>query len=323
MKNIFKFSPSYLSGFTQADGNFYIGFQKVNNLSLGLRVSPKFTLSQHINAKPLFEEIKSELGVGFISSHRNEVNYSVTSLPQIKNKILPLFDDAPLRAGKLKSYLTFKQVVYMMENKEHLTKEGLANIINLSYFMNTASSRTEENKQALLRRIGYEGNYTIEKLTIPTSLPPINSDFIRGLTDGDGSFFLGFQSNGKITASYTVIQESSCRDVLEELQKFFDCGKIYDLKSKSSRFNVQNLDDICNKIIPFFKDNVLITEKKTHFNLFSNACELLQNKSYKTEKGMMEIINLAYNINKDGKGRKLNKEEYINLMKTKFKSSTN
>lgn len=324
MKNLLnlKFSPSYLSGFTQADGNFYIGFQKVNNLSLGLRVSPKFSLSQHISAKPLFEDIKSELGVGFIYTNRNEVNYSVTSLPQIKNKILPLFDDAPLRAGKLESYLTFKQVVDMMENKEHLTKEGLANIINMSYFMNTASSRTEENKQALLRSIGYEGNLTIEELTIPASLPPMNSDFIRGLTDGDGSFFIGFHSNGRITTSYTVIQESSCRNVLEELVEYFGCGKVYDLKSKSSRFQVENLDDICNKIIPHFKENVLLTEKKTHFDLFSKVCELLQNNSHKTEEGMMEIINLAYNMNKDGKGRKLNKEEYINLMESKFKSST-
>ncbi|KAG2189659.1 hypothetical protein INT45_004887 [Circinella minor] len=323
MKSILnKFSPSYLSGFTQADGNFHISFQKVEKLSLGLRVSPKFTLTQHIKDKPLLEEIKSELGVGFISTSRDAVNYSVSSVPQIKNKILPLFEQSPLRAGKLESYLIFKKVVEMMENKEHLTKEGLAKIINMSYFMNTASSRTNDNRQELLKRIGFEGISEIEKLTIPT-LSPINLDFIRGLTDGDGSFFIGFHSNGRITASYTVIQESSCKNVLEELVNYFGCGKVYDLSSsKSSRYQVENLNDICNKIIPHFKDNMLLTEKKTHFDLFAKACELIQNGSHKSKEGLMEIINLTYNMNKDGKGRKLTKEEYINLIELKFKSSS-
>nr|YP_009162953.1 hypothetical protein [Phycomyces blakesleeanus]AKT93720.1 hypothetical protein [Phycomyces blakesleeanus] len=322
MKNIVNknFSSAYLSGFTQADGNFHVGFQKISNYSIGVRVTPKFSLTQHIRAKPLFEELKFNLGVGHVVTHRSDVNYVVNSLPHIKDKLLPLFDAYPLRAGKLESYMRFKYVIDMMDNKQHLNKEGLANIVNNSYLMNTASSRTEDKKQELLKLIGYEGNLKIEELILP-KLPPINSDFVSGLTDGDGSFFIGFRGNGRITASYTVIQESSCKSVLEELVDYFNCGKVYDLKSKSSRFQVENLDDICNKIIPNFKNNELLTDKNTHFHLFSRACELIQNKAHKTQEGLVEIIDLAYNMNKEGKGRKLTKEEYTNLMLSKFKSS--
>lgn len=322
MKNIVtKFSPSYLSGFTQADGNFHIGFQTGNKFSLGLRVSPKFSLTQHVKDKQLLEEIRDQLGVGFINVNRDAVNYSVNSVPQIKNNILPLFDQSPLRAGKLDAYLTFKKVVEMMIQKEHLHKEGLAKIINMSYLMNTASSRTDEKKLELLKKIGYEGKLDMENFIIPTTTP-IDNDFIRGLTDGDGSFFIGFRGNGRITASYTVIQESSCKGVLEELARFFDCGKVYDLSSKASRYQVENLDDICNKIIPYFIENVLLTEKKTHFDLFAKTCELIQMGSHKSQEGLIEIINLSYDMNKDGKGRKLTKDQYLELMENKFKASS-
>lgn len=321
MKNILNknFSSAYLSGFTQADGNFHVAFQKTSS-SLGLRVTPKFSLSQHIKAKPLFEELKSELGAGYVLTGRGEVSYVVNSLPQIKDKIIPLFDAYPLRGGKLEAYVKFKYVVDMISEKEHLSKEGLANIINNSYLMNTASSRTEAKKQELLKLIGYEGDLISKEFILP-ELPPLNSDFVTGLTDGDGSFFISFRNNGRITPSYTVIQEKSCRSVLEELVDYFNCGKVYDLKSSSSRFQVENLDDICNKIVPKFKDSGLLTNKKTHFDLFSNACELIEKKAHKTKEGLNEIVDLAYEMNKDGKGRRLTKEEYKNLMLSKFKTS--
>ncbi|KAG2219182.1 hypothetical protein INT45_008357 [Circinella minor] len=310
---------AYISGFTQADGNFHIALEKATKSTLGLRVKPKFSLSQHISAKPFFEYLKTHLDVGYVYTSRSDVNFSVNSLPQIKNKILPLFDEYPLRDGKLNSYLRFKQVVKMMDNKQHLTKEGLAKIIHISYSMNPIGSlRTEENKLKLLKSIGYDQEIYLENLSIP-NLSPINPDFVSGLTDGDGSFFISFRSNGRVTPSYTVIQDNSCRNVLEELVRYFNCGKVYDLKSNSCRFQVENLDDIINKVIPHFNNYLLLTEKKTHFEIFSKACELMQSNSHKTQEGFLELINLAYDMNKDGKGRKLSKDEFIEFMRSKSK----
>lgn len=322
MKNFLnsKFTSAQLSGFTQADGNFHISFYRVAKSALGVRATPQFSLTQHIKDKALLENLKTDLGVGRLHCHRSEVNYVVNSLPQIKKTILPIFEEYPVRAGKLESFLKFKEVINMMDNKEHLTKNGLAKIIEIGYNMNTASSRTEEKKQELLKYIGYEGNLTVEELTIP-SLPDITPEFISGLTDGDGSFFIGFNSKGKVTASYTITQEASCKNLLEELVKFFNCGNVYDPKSSYCRYQVNSLNDINNKIIPHFKEYELLTSKKEHFETFSKVCDLLQNDVHKTEEGLLEIVNLAYNMNRDGKGRKLTKEEYIQLMLSKTKET--
>jgi len=45
------------------------------------------------------------LGVGHLTTNKNEVQIVVNSLPQIKQEILPLFDLYPVRSGKLISYL--------------------------------------------------------------------------------------------------------------------------------------------------------------------------------------------------------------------------
>ena len=87
---------------------------------LGIRVTPELILSQHISAKPFFEVLMNSLGVGHLTTKKNEVQIVVNSLPQIKQKILPLLDLYPVRSGKLISYLKLKQVVEMMELKEHL-----------------------------------------------------------------------------------------------------------------------------------------------------------------------------------------------------------
>ena len=315
-----KFTPAYISGLVQADGSFFIGIDRAANSSLGLRVTPKFILSQHISAKPLFEELKLYLNSGYVATNRNEVNYVVGSLPQIKEKILPLIDQYPIRAGKLNSYLKFKQVIEMINNKQHLNKEGLAKIIDISYGMNLASSRTQEKKLELFKLIGFDKEISFERLSAPI-LPPMNPEFVSGLTDGDGSFFISFRANGRITPSFTVIQDSSCKDVLTELKKYFDCGTVYSLKSANAyRFQVENLEKILNNVIPHFNNNPLLTEKKTHFEIFSQVCDLLKSNTQKTNDGLLQIIDLAYNMNKEGKGRRLTKKEFICNIKSKFKS---
>ena len=109
-----KLTPAYISGLVQADGSFHIAVDRNKSSKLGIRVTPKLILSQHISAKPFFKDLMNYLGVDHLTTNKNEVQIVVNSLPQIKQKILPLLDLYPVRSGKFISYLKFKQVVEMM-----------------------------------------------------------------------------------------------------------------------------------------------------------------------------------------------------------------
>ena len=72
-----------------------------------------------------------------MSKERNGCcDFTVRSLDQIINVILPHFDKYPLKTQKLADYLLFKEVVIMMKRGEHLTSSGLKVIMNIRASMN-------------------------------------------------------------------------------------------------------------------------------------------------------------------------------------------
>jgi hypothetical protein len=50
--------------------------------------------------------------------------------------------------------------------------------------------------------------------------------------------------------------------------------------------------------------------KSEHFSIFEQVINLVNLKEHQTDKGFIKIVNLAYNMNLEGKRRKLSKEEY-------------
>lgn len=239
----FNFTEGWLSGFTQSDGCFTVVFDKRSS-GLMLRPKPIFMISQHISELELFKKMQQHFGIGFITQNKSNqsVSFLVTSLSDIDKVLLPIFDRHPLSHGKFKSYLVFKGIVQKMLNKEHLKLEGLLEIIDISYYINKATSlRTSESKEklisflkdkhGLLPSVYYKSEMDEEMVSF--SPKPLSLDFVVGLIDGDGSFNVSFQHKPyrRVRANFTIVQETACRELLNELKTFFGCGNVYDLRS--------------------------------------------------------------------------------------------
>lgn len=107
-------------------------FRKDPRNMVGWRIEVNFTINLHERDRKLLNRIQYYFGgIGVISSVRdNCCNFTVTSLNQILTVILPHFDKYPLISKKHADYLLFKEVVNMMNRKEHLTYNGLQSILN-------------------------------------------------------------------------------------------------------------------------------------------------------------------------------------------------
>jgi hypothetical protein len=272
MKNTnkkYKFTPDWLSGFTQSDGSFVVSFQN-QRIGIPIRPIPIFNITQSIIELELFMELQKYLGVGRVYKNRNNITYVVKSIDEIVTVILPLFDKHPVRGSKLLAYNIFKEVALKVKDKKHLTLEGTIQIINLAYFMNKETSlRSEITKEIIMNKLNLKyGKLPIvpdSTKQILTKLEPLTLEFVRGLIDGDGSFNVSFRSlRRRIGVNFTVVSELSSISVLNDLVEFFKCGNVYKLPSNAARYQIQTVDEILNNIMPIFKYIRLNTIKQNH-----------------------------------------------------------
>lgn len=76
-------------------------------------------------------------GIGVIEQqYQSMSNLRITSLKDIINVIIPHFDKYPLISQKKADFILFKQVADLMNRKQHLTSEGVQEIVNLKAAIN-------------------------------------------------------------------------------------------------------------------------------------------------------------------------------------------
>jgi hypothetical protein len=69
------------------------------------------------------------LGCGNITSViRGTIDFKVTKFSSIRDTIIPFFEKYPLQSSKNKNFLYFSEVVKLVDNKIHLTEQGLNRI---------------------------------------------------------------------------------------------------------------------------------------------------------------------------------------------------
>ncbi len=110
---------------------------------------------------------------------------------------------------------------------------------------------------------------------------------------------LGWQ----VQPTFKVVQGASSRDVLEELRRFFECGRVYANKRQDNHkedlvvYSVSRLRDLIEVIIPFFQSHQLRTAKRENFDKFACIVHQVAQKVHLTAFGMTEIATIAEAMN--------------------------
>lgn len=134
------YDPSWLVGFVDGEGCFFVQLRKASGYKVGYQISLKFQITQGILDKKLLQSIVEYLGCGNYRevAKNNDGRFEVESAKEILAKILPFFDQYPLLGSKAKDCVDFKQVALLIEKKVHLTPEGLEEIRKIKAGMNKA-----------------------------------------------------------------------------------------------------------------------------------------------------------------------------------------
>ena len=146
--------------------------------------------------------------------------------------------------------------------------------------------------------------------------------WIVGFVDGEGCFSITVQKAStaigwQVFPEFVVTQGEKSLSVLQELQQFFDCGKIFvnhrydNHKEDVYRFCVRSAADLRSKIIPFFKEHQLKTAKREDFEKFACALELMNKGKHLNREGLAEIAGIAQTMNRKKPSKFLESSETI------------
>src|SRR4051794_28996490 len=147
----------WVVGFVDGEGCFSVPVFRQRSARLGWQVQPEFAVVQAAPSAHVLEDLQSVFGCGRIGVNRRHDNHrydmhrwSVRSLADLSERILPFFERNPLRTVKAREFEKFSVVVRMMEQRLHLTVEGLSYIAGLAETMNfRRPSRFLESSEAI------------------------------------------------------------------------------------------------------------------------------------------------------------------------------
>jgi hypothetical protein len=116
-------------------------------------------------------------------------------------------------------------------------------------------------------------------------------DYVAGFIDGEGCFYLTYRSEKKYSRKgsptyyrwlpyFAMTLRLDDIEILHKIRNTLGCGNVYKLRNNSkwgsqAYFGIQNIDDLYNKIIPFFKKYQLRAKKRFDFELWCSALNIL------------------------------------------------
>jgi hypothetical protein len=148
-----RISDDYLVGFVEGEGMFYIGIVRSPETKTGWQVIYFFKVSQNPSGRKILEYFQRRLTCGYVKQNSQSdktdksLAYVVRDLPNLRDKVIPFFENR--LHIKQQTFEKFKRVIEIVAGKKHLTKEGITEILEIAYSMNTQKRRV--SKEAILQ----------------------------------------------------------------------------------------------------------------------------------------------------------------------------
>jgi hypothetical protein len=152
--------------------------------------------------------------------------------------------------------------------------------------------------------------------------------WVVGFVDGEGCFSIGFARQPsragrkgyklgyQVLPRFVVSQGISSVHVLQELQSFFGCGRIFINKRSDNhrehmaQIIVERREDLRETVIPFFRQSPLRSAKRDDFEKFAACVDLVTRGRHLMPTGLLEIVEIAQTMN-----RKKPRPELIRILR--------
>ncbi len=143
--------------------------------------------------------------------------------------------------------------------------------------------------------------------------------YLAGFADGKGSFNVVFQPRKdykqpwKVSLCFNVSQRDKV--ILALFKRHLGCGTLRQREDGVWYYEVNNINAIVEKVIPFFERfKFLSARKKRDFSKFKKIASLIKEGKHLTEEGIKEILRIRRDM-KDGDKRRYTEQQIIEKFK--------
>lgn len=139
----------YFAGFVDGEGSFHLSFRRRRDYKLPWKVSLCLNVSQE--DKVILALLKRHLKCGTIRDKGDDVwMYEVNNLTAIRDNVIPFFKRFSfLSAKKKRDFAIFRRMAELMEQGNHLHREGIVNLLELRRSMNDGGKRKYTEQEIL------------------------------------------------------------------------------------------------------------------------------------------------------------------------------
>jgi hypothetical protein len=144
-------------GFVDGEGCFSISVVRNAECRLGWQVQHEFSVTQAASSRAALELLVEVFGCGYLientrhDNHREPLlRFSVKRRSDLTVRVVPFFEERPLRTAKQSDFVLFASVLQLMDAGAHRTAEGLVAIARVTEQMNRRQrSRFLESSEAI------------------------------------------------------------------------------------------------------------------------------------------------------------------------------
>lgn len=287
-------------GFTDGEGSFTVSILKDDSYKTGWQVRLSFEIHLHEKDRALLEEFITFFDVGKIyTKSKGSISYLVSSVKDLQ-VILEHFEKYPLLTKKRADFELWAQILYLVQNKEHNTLEGLTKIVALKASLNKGLN--DKLKAAFPTIVA------VERSQFDNALIQ-DPNWVAGFTSGEGCFLVSIFKSNTLTGfavklRFNLIQHSRDTQLMKSLVDYLGCGRYVTGPEgyNHCEFIVSNLSDITKTIIPFFEKYSIRGNKLLDFSDFCKVAKIMENKAHLTTEGLDKIHLIKASMNR---GRKI------------------
>ena len=301
-----KINPWFVTGFCDGEASFGVSIYIDKRIKgrLGWAVRPSFQISLHSKDINLLLQLQEFFDCGLIlkKNTRNEASFRVNTFQDLTNFIIPHFSNYPLLSQKAADFILFTKIVKLMNNKVHLTEDGLQQIINIRASMNLGLSDLQKSEFS-------NYNPVARPIISTTEIPDPN--WIAGFASGEGCFLVSIFKYKKVKIGHVVqlifklTQHKRDKELLELIANYLNCGAVKYHSDNAFVFKVTNFANIIKIIIPMFKVHPIQGIKQLDYQDFCKVAALIDKGEHLTHKGLAKILLIKESMNTKRKFSKI------------------